>query len=81
MLFCFFHLSFLPFMKDFPLGSDHPNQPNLDFMIHPVASGSALSLSSPVLWVSWPQPLVICVHYSSHLHLGIHTSFSIAKYF
>lgn len=45
----FLHLISPSLMKDFPLEPDCPSQPNLDFMIPPVASGPALSFFSTLL--------------------------------
>lgn len=45
----FLHLISPSLMKNFPLEPDCPSQPNLDFMIPPVAFGPALSFFSTLL--------------------------------
>lgn len=69
-----------PFMKDFPLESDCPTQPSLDFVIHPVASGPALSVSSTLLCLlTWGfgDPCTLFVTSSSWYN----TRLSIARHF
>ena len=64
-------------MKTFPLEPDCPTQPSLDFMIHPVASGPALSFSSTLLWS--PSPKLWWSVYIPHILILVYTRFSIAK--
>lgn len=67
-------------MKNFHLEFDCPIPSSLYLVIHPVACGSALILSSTLLWFFRPR-LCWSVYITHHIFILVYTGYSLPKQF